>query len=218
MSLECPRVRVQVTQSTAQLQEANCPVHAVLLKRSALETGFGRLTPRLFGFTESIHFKHAMLTRWGSWPDTMPVLVPQGANGPVHAVLAENWVVYTYWSAAAHRFQASVLELYDDSPRSLGPVQLVFGTNNATLSSYQPAQLQVQHDAPYAESSVELSGACTIHVIGRGLHKLTTDMRPLLIVLWPQGALQQGSKPLQGCFRLPGHTAVEEMCGKKGSW
>ncbi len=69
----------------------------------------------------------------------------QGANGPVHAVLAENWVVYTYWSAASHRFEASVLELYDDTPRSLGPVQLVFGANNATLSSYQPpAQLQVR--------------------------------------------------------------------------
>lgn len=63
----------------------------------------------------------------------------------MHAVLAENWVVYTYWSAASHRFQASVLELYDDSPRSLGPMQLVFGANNATLSSYQPpAQLQVR--------------------------------------------------------------------------
>lgn len=61
----------------------------------------------------------------------------------MHAVLAENWVVYTYWSAAEHRFQASVLELYDDSPRSLGPVQLVFGSNNATLSSYQPVHLEV---------------------------------------------------------------------------
>ena len=27
----------------------------------------------------------------------------QGANGPVHAVFGENWVVYTYWSSAAHR-------------------------------------------------------------------------------------------------------------------
>ncbi len=68
----------------------------------------------------------------------------------MHAVLAENWVVYTYWSAASHRFEASVLELYDDSPRSLGPVQLVFGANNATLSSYQPpAQLQVRLSSLY---------------------------------------------------------------------
>lgn len=33
----------------------------------------------------------------------------QGANGPVHAVFAENWVVYTYWSAIAHRFRPAPL-------------------------------------------------------------------------------------------------------------
>lgn len=29
----------------------------------------------------------------------------QGASGPVHAVMAENWLVYHYWSAANLRFQ-----------------------------------------------------------------------------------------------------------------
>ncbi len=53
----------------------------------------------------------------------------------MHAVLAENWVVYTYWSAA---------ELYDASPRNLTALQLVFGgSGNATVSSYAPGQLEV---------------------------------------------------------------------------
>ena len=66
----------------------------------------------------------------------------QGANGPVHAVMAENWVVYTYWSRVAHRFQSSVVELYDDSPRSLSAAQLVFGSTNSTVSSYRPVELE----------------------------------------------------------------------------
>lgn len=66
----------------------------------------------------------------------------QGANGPVHVVMAENWVVYTYWSRVAHRFQSTVVELYDDSPRSLSAAQLVFGSTNSTASSYHPVELE----------------------------------------------------------------------------
>ena len=29
----------------------------------------------------------------------------QGARGPVHAVLSENWAVYHYWSIANRRFE-----------------------------------------------------------------------------------------------------------------
>ena len=60
----------------------------------------------------------------------------------MHAVMAENWVVYTYWSRVAHRFQSSVVELYDDSPRSLSAAQLVFGSTNSTVSSYRPVELE----------------------------------------------------------------------------
>ena len=67
----------------------------------------------------------------------------QGANGPVQAVLVENWVVYTYWSRTAHRFQATVVELYDDSPHDLTAAQLVFGSHNSTMSSYRPVELEV---------------------------------------------------------------------------
>ncbi len=67
----------------------------------------------------------------------------QGANGPVHAVMAENWAVYTYWSRTAHRFQSTVVELYDDSPRDLTAAQLVFGSTNSTVSSYRPVELEV---------------------------------------------------------------------------
>ena len=67
----------------------------------------------------------------------------QGANGPVQAVLVENWVVYAYWSRAAHRFQATVVELYDDSPHDLTAAQLVFGSHNSTMSSFRPVDLEV---------------------------------------------------------------------------
>jgi hypothetical protein len=65
----------------------------------------------------------------------------------VHAALAENWVTYTYWSRANHRFQATAVELYDASPRNLSALQLVLGGGNATMSSYEPVQLEVRAGA-----------------------------------------------------------------------
>ncbi|AQK84761.1 hypothetical protein ZEAMMB73_Zm00001d037772 [Zea mays] len=38
-----------------------------------------------------------------------------GAQGPVHAVLSENWVVYHYFNLRAHRFEMAVIEIYDQS-------------------------------------------------------------------------------------------------------
>ena len=67
----------------------------------------------------------------------------QGANGPVQAVLVENWVVYKYLKKKAHRFQTTVVELYDDSPHDLTAAQLVFGSQNSTMSSYRPVDLEV---------------------------------------------------------------------------
>lgn len=38
-------------------------------------------------------------------------------QGPVHAVVSENWVVYHYFNLRSHRYEVSVMELYDDSPQ-----------------------------------------------------------------------------------------------------
>lgn len=44
---------------------------------------------------------------------------PQGATGPVHAVLSENMAAYHFWSVDSHRWQMAAVELYDASPTTL---------------------------------------------------------------------------------------------------
>ncbi|PHT71018.1 hypothetical protein T459_26122 [Capsicum annuum] len=38
-----------------------------------------------------------------------------GSQGPVHAVLSEKWVVYHYFDLREHRYEMSVIEIYDQS-------------------------------------------------------------------------------------------------------
>ncbi|XVF35461.1 hypothetical protein REPUB_Repub18cG0148000 [Reevesia pubescens] len=38
-----------------------------------------------------------------------------GSQGPVRAVFCENWVVYHYFNLRAHRYEMSVIEIYDQS-------------------------------------------------------------------------------------------------------
>ncbi|CAI9766346.1 unnamed protein product [Fraxinus pennsylvanica] len=38
-----------------------------------------------------------------------------GSQGPVRAVFSENWVVYHYFNLKAHRYEMSVIEIYDQS-------------------------------------------------------------------------------------------------------
>lgn len=89
----------------------------------------------------------------------------QGANGPVHTVLSENWVVYTYWSRAAHRFQSTVVELYDASPRSLSAAQLVLGSANSTVSSYRPVQLEVCMQTSPSEAQIVTDSRCACKLL-----------------------------------------------------
>ncbi|CAI5483835.1 unnamed protein product [Closterium sp. Yama58-4] len=42
-------------------------------------------------------------------------VVHEGMQGPVHAVMAENWVVYHYFNPAASRYEVSTIELLDTS-------------------------------------------------------------------------------------------------------
>ncbi|XAR70870.1 hypothetical protein NMG60_11027904 [Bertholletia excelsa] len=66
-------------------------------------------------------------------------MIHHGAQGPVHAVFSENWVVYHYFNLRAHRYEMSVTEIYDQSRADNKDVwKLVLGKHNLTapLSSY----------------------------------------------------------------------------------
>ena len=83
------------------------------------------------------------------------------ARGPVHAILSENWAVYSLWSASAHRYELCSLELYDDAAtkrrRSIGAalVGTVLGGNETTwASSLAPPAVRVLGQSFYLPLSV----------------------------------------------------------------
>ncbi|KAH6825368.1 catalytics protein [Perilla frutescens var. hirtella] len=56
-----------------------------------------------------------------------------GSVGPVHAVFSENWVVYHYFNLRAHRYEMSVIEIYDQArAENKDVLKLVLGTHNLT--------------------------------------------------------------------------------------
>ncbi|XVE97561.1 hypothetical protein REPUB_Repub03eG0029900 [Reevesia pubescens] len=56
-----------------------------------------------------------------------------GSRGPVHAVFSENWIVYHYFNLRAHRYEMSVIEIYDQSRADNKDVwKLVLGKHNLT--------------------------------------------------------------------------------------
>ncbi|PSS01195.1 ER membrane protein complex subunit 1 like [Actinidia chinensis var. chinensis] len=66
-------------------------------------------------------------------------MIHHGSQGPVHAVFSENWVVYQYFNLRAHRYEMSVIEIYDQSRADNKDVwRLVLGKHNLTspLSSF----------------------------------------------------------------------------------
>ncbi|MBA0853720.1 hypothetical protein Goshw_021233, partial [Gossypium schwendimanii] len=67
-----------------------------------------------------------------------------GSQGPVQAVLSENWVVYHYFNLRAHRYEMSVIEIYDQSRADNKDVwKLLVGNHNLTspVSSYSRAEV-----------------------------------------------------------------------------
>lgn len=67
-----------------------------------------------------------------------------GSQGPVHAVFSENWVVYHYFNLRAHRYEMSVIEIYDQSRADNKDVlKLVLGKHNlsAPISSYSRPEI-----------------------------------------------------------------------------
>lgn len=70
-----------------------------------------------------------------------------GAQGPIHAVLSENWVVYHYFNLRAHRYEMSVIEIYDQSrAENKDVLKLMLGKHNLTspVSSYSRPEVMTK--------------------------------------------------------------------------
>ncbi|KAM7490420.1 hypothetical protein LguiA_033341 [Lonicera macranthoides] len=62
-----------------------------------------------------------------------------GSQGPVHAVFSENWVIYHYFNLRAHRYEMSVIEIYDQSRAdNKDLMKLIVGNHDLSspISSY----------------------------------------------------------------------------------
>ncbi|CAM8978672.1 unnamed protein product [Rhodiola kirilowii] len=81
-----------------------------------------------------------------------------GAQGPVHAVLSENWVVYHYFNLRAHRYEMSVLEIYDQSRADNKNVwKLLLGKHNLTapVSSYSRPEIVTKSQSYFFTHSIK---------------------------------------------------------------
>ncbi|XP_024544147.1 ER membrane protein complex subunit 1 [Selaginella moellendorffii] len=78
------------------------------------------------------------------------------AQGPVHVVFSENWVVYCYFNVRNHRHEMSVLEVYDKSADGKDVLQLMLGRYNASVpfSSFSPRNLEVKGQSYFFPSTV----------------------------------------------------------------
>ncbi|OAY79607.1 ER membrane protein complex subunit 1 [Ananas comosus] len=82
----------------------------------------------------------------------------QGAQGPVHAVVSENWVIYHYFNLRAHRYEMSVIEIYDQSRADNKDVwKLVLGKHNLTapITSYARPEVVVKSQSYFFTHSVK---------------------------------------------------------------
>ncbi|XP_062231040.1 uncharacterized protein LOC133928637 [Phragmites australis] len=81
-----------------------------------------------------------------------------GAQGPVHAVVSENWVVYHYFNLRAHRFEMAVIEIYDQSRADNKDVmKLILGKHNlsAPITSYARPEVVVKSQSYFFTHSVK---------------------------------------------------------------
>ncbi|XP_006654166.1 ER membrane protein complex subunit 1 [Oryza brachyantha] len=81
-----------------------------------------------------------------------------GAQGPVHAVVSENWVVYHYFNLRAHRFEMAVIEIYDQSRADNKDVmKLILGKHNlsAPITSYTRPEVMVKSQSYFFTFSVK---------------------------------------------------------------
>ncbi|PWA92275.1 hypothetical protein CTI12_AA081280 [Artemisia annua] len=81
-----------------------------------------------------------------------------GSQGPVHAVLSENWVVYHYFNLRAHRYEMSVIEIYDQSrAENKDVLKLIVGKHNLTtpVSSYSRPEVMTKSQSYFFTHSVK---------------------------------------------------------------
>ncbi|XP_059456208.1 uncharacterized protein LOC132186317 [Corylus avellana] len=81
-----------------------------------------------------------------------------GSQGPVRAVFSENWVVYHYFNLRAHRYEMSVIEIYDQSRADNKDVlKLVFGKHNLTspISLYSRPEVITKSQSYFFTHSVK---------------------------------------------------------------
>ncbi|CAM9803288.1 unnamed protein product, partial [Discosporangium mesarthrocarpum] len=79
-------------------------------------------------------------------------ILHKGAAEPVHMVVSESWVVYTYWSAKAHRTEMSSLSFYDGMIDKYGLSPFNRPEWKETFSSFEsrsPIVLQKTFIFPY---------------------------------------------------------------------
>lgn len=88
-------------------------------------------------------------------------LIHNNMQGPVYAVMAENWVVYHYFNLRSHRYEMSVLEFYDNSDRGnvgeIAKYALGLGGGNFTapLSSWALPPLNFQTQSYFFSNSLK---------------------------------------------------------------
>ncbi|KAJ4794493.1 ER membrane protein complex subunit 1 [Rhynchospora pubera] len=93
----------------------------------------------------------------------------QGAQGPVHAVVSENWVVYHYFNLRAHRYEMTVIEIYDQSRADNKDVmKLVLGKHNLTapITSYSRPEIATKSQSYFFTHSVK---AIAVTTTARGI-------------------------------------------------
>ncbi|XP_010925904.1 uncharacterized protein [Elaeis guineensis] len=96
----------------------------------------------------------------------------QGAQGPIRAVVSENWVVYHYFNLRAHRYEMSVIEIYDQSRADNKDVRkLVLGKHNLTspVSSYSRPEVMVKSQSYFFTHSVK---AMAVTATAKGITSL----------------------------------------------
>ncbi|KAK9102760.1 hypothetical protein Sjap_020014 [Stephania japonica] len=90
-------------------------------------------------------------------------------QGPVHAVFSENWVVYHYFNLRAHRYEMSVIEIYDQSRADNKDVlKLMIGKHNLTspVSAYSRPEVIVKSQSYFFTHSVK---AIAVSLTAKGI-------------------------------------------------
>ncbi|XP_074296597.1 uncharacterized protein LOC141626920 [Silene latifolia] len=89
------------------------------------------------------------------------VLVNPNPQDPTQ-VFSENWVVYHYFNLRAHRYEMSVIEIYDESRADNKDVlKLIDGKHNLTspVSSYSRPEIMIKSQSYFFAHSVKTISA-----------------------------------------------------------